>query len=67
MTAAAQPRSKRLARIKQSEFNALNWTWTAYTRNGRVVASNSGFDTKAAAVKAVRREYGADIPIKFEE
>lgn len=67
MTAAAQPRSKRLARIKHSPWPVLRWTWTVYTLNGRVVASNSGFDRKGAAAKAVRREYGKDIPIKYEE
>lgn len=66
MTAAAAPRSKRFARITGAQHGTY-FTWTVYTRNGRVVASNSGFDTEAGAKKAVRREYGADIPIKEVE
>lgn len=71
MSAAAQPRTKRYARVSAAVDNQTKhinwWTWTVYTRNGRVVATNGGFDTKAGAIKAVRREYGADITIKEVE
>lgn len=57
---AKKPRSPRYGRL--SSRNRI-WTWTVYARNGKVVCSNSGFDSLAIAKKAVVREY-PDVIIK---
>lgn len=57
---AKKPRAPRYGRFKG---HGRFWTWTVYARNGKVVASNSGFDSPAIAKKAVVREY-PDVIIK---
>ena len=57
---AKKPRSPRYGRLSGRN---KTWTWTVYARNGKVVCSNSGFDSARIAKKAMVREY-PDVILK---
>lgn len=60
LVTAKKPRSPRYGRFKGRN---KTWTWTVYARNGKVVCSNSGFNSARIAKKAMVREY-PDVIVK---